>query len=366
MAETILYLGADDIAAAACAQALPEANTAVLRARRASEALAICRLSQVSVAVCDIEVGDKTALDVVQQLTDAGVSVVAYTADARMAKAAQRGGAWGVVRRQGADAADEIALVLRRAVEYHRLQREHASARRTLANLTQRCELPAALLSDDLVAAIGHDITNPLSALLGYAEILNEPELRKGDGDEIARRVGSLAQTTLDLVAGLLDALRAQSGSLVLMRAPVDFNLLVSAAVSAVEPHARQSDRRLVFRPAALLPTVLVDRPRMTRLLDNLLVAAVDGTPTGGLIDIATEAEGLRVALRVRVEAPRRQGAQKSETAPQLRGVFRRGRTALARALVEAQGGDLVVDDTGGSRLCMRLPLAAGRLAAAQ
>ncbi|MBI4517772.1 MAG: HAMP domain-containing histidine kinase [Deltaproteobacteria bacterium] len=363
--ERVLYFGRDEAEAARCARALRHAGFLPLRALHVAEALTVCRLGQVAVAVYDVAGGERGVLERVKQLSSCGATVVVVADEGRGRRARQLG-AWGYVLRRDRQYTVDLVAMISRALEFRRLQVECDAARRAVATLAQRGEPPAdTLLTDKVVAAIAHEINNPIAVLLGYSQMLGELDAPDAQVAEIAARLEANARAVLDLTGDLLDALRAQTGSLDLLRSAADFNQLVEQAALQAGTVAQRLGRQVVFQPAGLLPTITADQHRLGRLLDGLFAVVLAATPAGGVVRASTAVDGARVSLRLGVAATPVAEVFAGRGKLEL-GATGVARLALARAVVGGHGGDLVVHDPPALGLTVRLPVVAGRLAAAQ
>jgi signal transduction histidine kinase len=117
------------------------------------------------------------------------------------------------------------------------------------------------------------------------------------------------------------------------------------------------------------LPLVHADRERLAQVLANLVSNALRYTPDGGAITLSAEAAGDHVLLRVADTGP----GIKSEHLPHVFQRFYRADAsrpangesglglAIAKSLVEAQGGTIQVESTVGQGATFTVALPAVR-----
>ncbi|HVO11962.1 MAG TPA: ATP-binding protein [Vicinamibacteria bacterium] len=152
----------------------------------------------------------------------------------------------------------------------------------------------------DFVANASHELRTPLTSIRGFVEALEDDAV---DDPEKARRfLGKIrvhAERMTTLVQDLLELSRLDSGT----REP-DWEEVNPAAVAvevigtfAAPAAAKQIALRHVDRCAA---TVLTDRDRLRRILENLVDNAVKYTPAGGHVELATS-PGDEGAVRIEV-----------------------------------------------------------------
>lgn len=221
-----------------------------------------------------------------------------------------------------------------------------------------------------LLAAVGHELRTPLSAIKGHASTLLQddvvwpPEEQRHFLETISAEADKLAQ----MVANLLDLSRFEAGLLPLHRAPQQLRSLVDRAV-------RRYGRAipdLVIRIGDDLPAVEVDGPRIEVVLRNLLAnAAAYGE---GRVIITAGMQEQQVVVRVVNDGP---GIAPDEL-PYIferfyraqRGIQRRsGGTglglAICNAFVAAHGGAIWAEsERMSTTIAFTLPVAVGPLPA--
>jgi signal transduction histidine kinase len=199
----------------------------------------------------------------------------------------------------------------------------------------------------EFVGTIAHDLRNPLSVILGYAEMLREMDGDAERGEMLGRLVAN-ARAAIALVANYADLQRIELGRLAVESRRTDLTLPLDAVADLYREEAQRRQIGFELDAGSDVPAVLADAGALERALGNLLHNAVRHTPAGG-----------RVALRVNV-LPRVVEIDVCDTGPglaaeELPTLFQRGhgrgkgkRTTgiglfVARALIEAQEGTLAV-----------------------
>ena len=155
-----------------------------------------------------------------------------------------------------------------------------------------------------LMRGIGHDLKNPLNAIDGHAQLLEEGvkgELLPGQRDSVMR-IRRAVRSLLTLVDDLLELSRAESGQLRLSIQPVDIRQLVCD--TAAEHHAAVEARghHLEVVIADGVGTVQTDHGRVTQILGNLISNAIKYTPPGGEIRICADRRSVSRAGGAEVE----------------------------------------------------------------
>ncbi|MCF7223123.1 hybrid sensor histidine kinase/response regulator [Marilutibacter chinensis] len=144
------------------------------------------------------------------------------------------------------------------------------------------------------LAAVGHDLMQPLHAAQLFADALEqqlEPARR-----ETARQIIGALDSTGDLLTGLLDMSKLEAGGLVPQ--PRDFPLSEVLEPLASEFGAIAADRDLRFRFVGSDAWVHSDPQLLRRVLQNFLANAVRYTATGSvLLGVRRDRDGLRVEV---------------------------------------------------------------------
>jgi signal transduction histidine kinase len=158
-------------------------------------------------------------------------------------------------------------------------------------------------LKTDFLSTASHELRTPVTAIRGFATILEGSWERLGDEQRrdlvarIARNAGSLTS----LVNDLLDFARLERRSLQVQVEPVDLAAVVAAVVdqtaTLVDDHTIALDARAGVR-------ALADPHAVERILANLLTNAAKFSPPGSTIRVAVAEEAGRATLTVDDEGP--------------------------------------------------------------
>ena len=145
-----------------------------------------------------------------------------------------------------------------------------------------------------------HELRSPLSAILGYQELLQDGAYGDlGDGaDDAIVRIGRSARHLLHLIDGVVELSRIRAGTVSPDAGPVDLGVLLTAVADAFRNSAR--DRRLeptVDIPQTL-PTIRSDQERLVRALDLFVTSAVKH-PAETQIRLEVTASHHTIAVRI-------------------------------------------------------------------
>ena len=133
-----------------------------------------------------------------------------------------------------------------------------------------------------LAGGVAHDFNNMLTAIIGYADLLQE---RLTDGE--ARADLDEIRRAADRAAALTKQLLAFSRKQVLRPAVLDLNAIVRESQGLIG-RVIGEDVRLVLLLDPALPSVRADKGQIEQALMNLAVNARDAMPVGGTLTVAT------------------------------------------------------------------------------
>jgi signal transduction histidine kinase/CHASE3 domain sensor protein len=169
--------------------------------------------------------------------------------------------------------ADRAALAITNARLFAEVERARATTTRKLADETQRRELAESesRFAEMFVGILGHDLRNPLNAILMTARLLE----RRADVDrKVTDRIVSSAQRMSNMVGQLLDLTRSRlGGGIPVLKMPVDLTATISEIVD--ELRSARPERDIRWTPTGDARTV-VDADRMGQVVSNLLGNALE------------------------------------------------------------------------------------------
>ncbi|HEX6482434.1 MAG TPA: HAMP domain-containing sensor histidine kinase [Ktedonobacteraceae bacterium] len=218
----------------------------------------------------------------------------------------------------------------------------------------------------NLVSDVAHELRSPLMNIRGYLELLQDQVL-----EPTPETLASLYEETSllsRLVADLQDLSLAEAGQLRLARQPVSLEEVAVQAAQIVQPHLARKNLVLRVHIPPDLPCVEADQERVAQILRNLLSNAIMHTPSEGEISISASASASLVKISVQDTGV----GIELEHLPYLFERFYRVDSSRARAtggtglglaivkqMVEAHGGQIVVESQPGKGTCFTFTLPA-------
>jgi signal transduction histidine kinase len=145
-------------------------------------------------------------------------------------------------------------------------------------------------MKGEFVAVVSHELRTPVTALMGYAKIMRQPEFADDPAmrDEFLERMERQSERLLRLVENLLTASRIESQELPLSIGRVPFEDLVREVTESLMVDV---DRFRVGIPENL-PVLYTDRQLLGRVLQNLMDNALKYSPDGSPCELEAFADG--------------------------------------------------------------------------
>ncbi|NOT53588.1 MAG: PAS domain S-box protein, partial [Deltaproteobacteria bacterium] len=158
----------------------------------------------------------------------------------------------------------------------------------------------------EFLELLSHDIKNPLSVLLGYAEYLQEEAQQHGvvKSVDVLPWIKRSGLTILSLVDNYLDLSRIEDQSPSLKREPVGINDLLLNIGQQYEGEARHRNIAFALSLQPKLPWVEGDPIAMDRILANVVYNALKFTPPAGKVTVSSSLRGAEVVITVADTGP--------------------------------------------------------------
>src|SRR5215207_8369367 len=173
-----------------------------------------------------------------------------------------------------------LLFVMREAVNLATLRAETEAERDRLAS--------ANALQDDLIHLITHELRNPLTLVMSYAQMARLAA-QDGNVESIPNYIGQVERAGKSinrLMENLLQLSKLERTDSLPASEPVDLSTLINFVVSDLAPIAKQKQQSLVVEPINDVRTALAVPVLLREALSNLVSNAVKYTPEGGEITV--------------------------------------------------------------------------------
>ena len=183
-----------------------------------------------------------------------------------------------------------LAFLRQELVDAERLKLLRAS-QESLDNLkrlqTQFVQSEKLASLGQLVGGAAHEINNPLTAILGYSELLADDPSMDSRSRSLAEKIREQARRTKTLVNNLLSFARQAPSE---QRIPLDMHTIVNSAVQFRRVDLRGKNVRIEVQNADSLPEVRGDANQLLQVFTHIINNAVDAMQEvgGGSLTVRT------------------------------------------------------------------------------
>lgn len=246
-------------------------------------------------------------------------------------------------------------VFLRQHLLDRELVRLLASSQESFENLKH---LQSQLIQSEKLASLGqlvggaaHELNNPLTAMLGYSELLASSGL-SDDQRALAQKITQQVRHTRVLISNLLNFARPTPAT----KARVDVNSIAHTAISLCQTQFGPSRVELRMQFASQLPSVLADPNQLLQVFLHITTHSMQALDEqgGGTVWVGTsEAQG-RVSIEFRSQASEQRIHDESSHQPPGLGL------SACDGIVQQHDGKLVWGDlpSGEYRILIDLPAA--------
>jgi signal transduction histidine kinase len=252
--------------------------------------------------------------------------------------------------------ASQIGVAMENSDLLARVRVQLAEVQRVQQQLVQASKLSAV---GELAAAVAHEVNNPLTGILGYAELLMDELPEDDPRHDEAAVIRDEAFRARSIVKALLEFARPRRPQ----RIPTNLNDLARSTLDLVRFRASAAEVSIAAEYGDL-PSLDIDADSFGQVLLNLFSNAVDAMPRGGRLRVATVAEPERIGVVVSDEGVGMDEETRARiftpffsTRPDGTGANGLG-LSVSLQIVESHGGTIEVESTpgGGSTFTVWLP----------
>jgi signal transduction histidine kinase len=288
-----------------------------------------------------------------------GVFVAAsVTGDLRqLSKAAHRLAEGDLSARAAVNGRDEVSQV---ATSFNEMAEQMQLASEERAEVEK--------LRRDLIAWTSHDLRTPLTSIRVMIEALNDGLVDDAETTgRYYRTIRSEIVSLNNLIDDLFELAQLDAGGIKLEIETHSLSDLVSDTLESFKPVAERREVYIDGTVEGELDPVLMNAPKISRAIYNLMDNAIQHTPGGGTVLLEARRTEEGVQVEVRDSGP----GFSQEELPRVFERFYRGESARSRAkggaglglaiacgIIEAHGGRIWAENqaTGGATVGFRLP----------
>jgi two-component system sensor histidine kinase HydH len=210
----------------------------------------------------------------------------------------------------------------------------------------------------DLAAGIAHEVRNPLSSIKGY--VTYSGSLFPKDSEN--RRTAEITAEEVDRVNRVISELLEFARPSDLKLKTTDIVKLIEHATGIVAQEAAFAGVTMVKQFGHNPPPVMIDPDRITQVILNLLINAVQAMEKGGQLTVETRRENESIVIDISDTGPGISPKDQSNVFNPYFTTKKKGTglgLAIVHKIVEDHGGSIRIhsEEGHGTRVSMSLPL---------
>jgi signal transduction histidine kinase len=217
----------------------------------------------------------------------------------------------------------------------------------------------------DFMYALSHDLKNPLTSIMGWAQLIEKIAPLGEKGLKYMTRLVGAAESMLSMINQLLRSV-GQIDGVQVMKEPCRFEQIVTKVFSDVEGAALSKGIRVEYEQVGEAYTLVADGLRLYHMTLNLVDNAVKYAPENTRVYVGLQFADKAVTIQVRDEGT---GIAEKDIAYIFDKYYRGARVkgsphgaglglALVKAIVEAHEGQITAENepNGGAVFSVVLP----------
>lgn len=166
----------------------------------------------------------------------------------------------------------------------------------TLQDITNLKELDR--IKSDFVTTVSHDLRSPLTAILGYVDLIDRVGPINEQQREFIHRIQISVHNITSLINDLLDLGRIEAG-FDARKENTPLTPIIHYAVDGLRLRAQEKEQSLHIEEQGISPQVLANPGRLRQMFTNLVANAIKYTQKNGEISVSVHTEGQQVIIQV-------------------------------------------------------------------
>jgi signal transduction histidine kinase/CheY-like chemotaxis protein len=155
-------------------------------------------------------------------------------------------------------------------------------------------KVASAAAQTNFLAKMSHDIRTPLNAVSGMLQLASDPRHSRAEVDEFVGKASESANYLLELINGMLDLQKIDSGKMSVVHEPFSMANLLNGIGSMYKPVVEEKGLHFILEGSdAFSGDYLGDEVKVKQILMNLLSNAMKFTPKGGSVTLAAKVHPL-------------------------------------------------------------------------
>ena len=155
-------------------------------------------------------------------------------------------------------------------------------------------------MKTDFISSVSHELRTPLTSIKAYAEtMLEDSNMTDETRREFLQIINEESDRLTNLINGILDISRMESGTIEIIRKPVNVVMVAKNAAASLEHVAGKRKIRLQTNIAEYLPELTGDENKIYSVITNLINNAIKFTPENGTVSVSAQFVNNELVIKV-------------------------------------------------------------------
>jgi two-component system phosphate regulon sensor histidine kinase PhoR len=171
----------------------------------------------------------------------------------------------------------------------------------TIQNISNQKQVDR--MKNEFVSMVSHDLRSPLTAILGYVELLDRVGPINDQQKEFIKRILANVKNVTTLTNDLLELGRIEAG-IIGQVASVPLGVILNTSLENYQLRITERKIDLQVNIPAEIPLIRGNQVQIRQMLDNLLGNAYKYSPVGGKIEAGISIDGDQLILKISDSGP--------------------------------------------------------------
>ena len=138
-------------------------------------------------------------------------------------------------------------------------------------------------LKTAFLANMSHEIRTPMNGILGFTELLKDPELTEDEKSKYLEIIQKSGDRMLNIINDLIDISKIEAGQVEVTLTPTSINKMFDSLYEFFLPEAEKRNLTLIFKKELTdtRSVIETDEVKLNQILSNLIKNALKFTPSG-------------------------------------------------------------------------------------
>jgi len=140
-------------------------------------------------------------------------------------------------------------------------------------------------LKSAFLANMSHEIRTPMNGILGFSELLKEPNLTIEEQEKYIKIIQNSGTHLLNIINDIIDISKIESGQMETMIEDTNVNELIESLFNFFKPQTEQNGINFSYKESLSSASACIktDRKKLNAILINLVNNAIKFTPSGSI-----------------------------------------------------------------------------------